>query len=108
MFSFTTEVHPDWDKKIEEGLLKECRALTGHSTDFEPYTLYTKKGETFAGAIRLECHGPILWIDSIWVELDFRRQGIGRQLLQEAHLFATQNNAKEIQPKFPDALQLGL
>ncbi len=95
--SFTTLNNPEWDKKIEAGLRKECEALTGIRDDFKTHTLYVQRDNTFAGGIHFEIHGDILWIDSVWVEQDFRKQGVGRQLLQETFHLATQNNAKEIQ-----------
>ena len=95
--SLTTLNNPEWDKKIESGLRKECEALTGIRNDFKTGVLYAQSGSTFAGGMHIELHGDILWIDSLWVEPEFRKQGMGRQLLQEALYFATQNNIKVIQ-----------
>ena len=95
--SYTTLSHPEWAKKIAVGLRKECEVLTGLSEDFKTHTIYVKNGETFAGGLSMEQHREILWIDSFWIEPSFRKQGIGKALLQKAILFATQNKAKEIQ-----------
>jgi N-acetylglutamate synthase-like GNAT family acetyltransferase len=85
--------HPEWDKKIEAGLLKECEALTGIRDDFKTHALYAERDSTFAGGIHFEIHGDILWIDSLWIEPDFRKQGVGKQLIEDA----AQIKAKEIQ-----------
>lgn len=95
--TFTTTNTPEWDTKIAAGLRKECSALTGISEDFKPHRIYGMVEERFAGGIVLEQHGNILWIDAIWVEPSFRKQGIGKQLIEKAALWATQNDATEIQ-----------
>ena len=102
--SFTTLSNPEWDKKSEEGLRNECETLTGID-DFKTHTLYATINNSFAGAIHVELHGNILWIDSIWVEQHFRKQGVGIRLIQEALDFATQKKAIEVQLNtfFPDA-----
>jgi len=103
--SVTTLNRPEWDKKIETGLRKECEILTNINDDFKTHALYVQRGGTFAGGIHFEIHGDILWVDSIWVEPKFRKQEIGRQILLEALNFASQNNVKEIQLNtfFPQA-----
>jgi N-acetylglutamate synthase-like GNAT family acetyltransferase len=95
--SFTTIAHPEWDKKIATGLRKECELLTDSRKGFKQHTIYVKSGDTFVGGMSIEQHGEILWIDSLWVEPHFRKQGIGNKLLQKAILFATQNKIKEVQ-----------
>ncbi len=96
-FSFTTLSNPEWDKKIEAGLLKECAALTSSSVTSKTHHIYVKHDDTFVGGIKFEQHAHILWVDSIWIEPPFRKQGVGRALLQEAHLFAIQNKVQEMQ-----------
>lgn len=96
-FSVITTSHPDWDKKIEAGLRKECESLTGIPVDSKTHSIYVKNGNIFTGGIHVEPHGSLLWIDSFWVEPAFRKQGIGKKLLQEAHLFAMQQKATEMQ-----------
>ncbi len=95
--SYTTLSHPEWDKKIASGLYKECKVLTGITEDFKTHTIYVKSGETFAGGMSMEQYGEILWINSFWIEPRFRKQGIGKGLLQNAILLATQNKLKVIQ-----------
>ncbi|MBI2707283.1 MAG: GNAT family N-acetyltransferase [Proteobacteria bacterium] len=96
-FSLTTLDNPDWNKKIASGLRKECAQLTGNPEGFTNHSIYVTSGSTFVGGISIEQHDHILWLDSIWVEPTFRGQGVGKKLLQEAHLFATKNKAKEMQ-----------
>lgn len=96
-FSFTTQPNPEWGQKIEVGLRQECKRLTNLIDDFKVYTLYGKVEDCFAGGMSFSPYGDILWIDSIWVEPKFRRQGMGRRLLQEVQLFATKRKVKEIQ-----------
>jgi len=95
--SYITKNHPDWDEKIAAELRKECKILTGLREDSKTHNIYVKSAETFAGGMGMEQYGEILWIDSLWVEPLFRKQGIGKALLQRAFLFATQNNLKEVQ-----------
>src|SRR5579863_9767620 len=95
--TFTTTSAPEWDKKIAAGLRKECSLLTGISEDFKSHTIYGVIENKFAGGIVSEQHGNILWVDAIWVELKYRKHGFGKQLMQKAALWATQNDATEIQ-----------
>ncbi len=96
-FSMVTTPHPDWDKKIEIGMRKECEALTRIPVESKIHPIYVKRDDTLVGGIHVEHHGSILWIDSLWVEPAFRRQGVGKKLLQEANLFAVQQKATEMQ-----------
>lgn len=96
-FSFTTRPNPEWDQKIDACLRQECKRLTDVIDDFKAYTLYGKVGDYFAGGMSFSPYGEILWIDSIWVEPKFRKQGMGRRLLQEAQLLATKGKVKEVQ-----------
>ena len=95
--SFITTANPEWDKKIASGLRKECEALTGRIEDFQTHSLYVKSEEIFAGGISVEQQGDILWIDSIWVEPTFRKQGIGKMLIEKIMHFAVAGKAKEVQ-----------
>lgn len=95
--TFSTISTPKWDKKIIDGLHKECSSLTGISEDFKPHTIYGMVEDKFAGGIVLEQHGNILWVDALWVETSFRNHGIGKQLMEKTVLWASQNNATEIQ-----------
>lgn len=95
--SYTTHTNPEWDKKITTSLRQECEARTGILEDFKPLTIYAKFADLFVGGLISEQHGDILWIDSIWVEPEFREQGRGAELLEQAFLYAAQHKAKEVQ-----------
>ncbi len=95
--SFIMMDNPKWDKKIASGLRKECEVLTGIKEEFQTHSLYVKRGEAFAGGISIEQHGDILWIDSIWIELHFRKQGIGKMLIEKIIRFAVAGKTKELQ-----------
>jgi len=103
--TFTTTSTPEWNKKIGAGLRETCEELTGFSGTFKTQTIYALIDEKFAGGLDFEQHGDIFWIDRIWVELNFRQQSVGSQLIEKATQCAVQNNAKEIQLNtyFPDA-----
>lgn len=95
--TFTATNTPEWDKKIADGLRTECSLLTGISEDFKPHTIHGMVEDKFAGGISFEQHGNILWIDALWVEQNFRNRGIGKQFMEKTVLWASQNNATEIQ-----------
>jgi GNAT superfamily N-acetyltransferase len=95
--TFTTICAPGWDEKIIDGLRKECKALIGIFEEFKPHALYAMVENKFAGGVVFEQHANILWIDAIWVEVNFRKQGVGKQLMEKANQFAIQNNLTEIQ-----------
>lgn len=94
---FTTVPAPEWEKKIAAELRKECSSLAGISQDFKPHTIYAMLEEKFAGGVMIEQYGNVLWIDGIWVEPNYRKHGIGKQLMQKAALWAIENDATEIQ-----------
>ena len=96
-FTFTTRSNPEWNRKIEAGLRKEYEAHTGIEEAFKVHSIYVTNREVFVGGVMLEQHGDILWIDSFWIDLNFRRKGFGKSLLQQVYLFAAQNKTKEIQ-----------
>lgn len=89
--------NPQRNKKIEASLREECKILKELEPLLKLTPIYVTNREIFVGGVILEQHADILWIDSIGVEPNFRRQGIGKRLLQEALLFASQNKAKEMQ-----------
>lgn len=95
--SFTTGANPEWDKKIASGLRKERATLTGRGEEFKTHNFYVSSGDNFAGGVRIEQHGDILWVDALRVEPRFRKQGLGKSLIQQAFLFATQNKLTEVQ-----------
>ena len=95
--SFITTSNPEWDKRVVSGLRNECEVLTGIKEDFQTYSLYVKSREIFAGAISVEQHGNILWIDSLWIEPHFRKQGIGKMLIEKVLLLPAQHKVKEVQ-----------
>jgi N-acetylglutamate synthase-like GNAT family acetyltransferase len=95
--SFVTTSNSEWNKRMTSDLRKECEALTGRIKDFQIHNLYAKSGETFAGGTSIEQHGDILWIDSIWVEPHFRKQGIGKMLIEKIMHFEVEGKAKEVQ-----------
>lgn len=94
---FTKQTNPKWDKKIAYGLRKEYESLIGMAEDFQTHTIYATHAKTLVGGIILEQHRDILWIDALWVEPDFRKHGIGAQLLQKALHSASQYGIKEMQ-----------
>ena len=95
--SFITKSNHEWDKKIASGLRKECETLTGMVEEFQTHSLYVKRREVFAGGISVEQHGDILWIDSLWVGPHFRKQGIGKILIEKIMHFSVAVKAKEVQ-----------
>lgn len=97
MLIFTTQSHPEWDQKIEAGLYRTCGILTGVKETYMPHRIYAERNNVFLGGIVVEQHGNIVWIDNLWVEPDYRKQGIGQQLAHQVSLYAAQQNAKELQ-----------
>lgn len=74
-----------------------CGVLAGLTQTFMPHMVYAVSTHTFVGGIGVEQHGDILWIDALWIEPDYRKKGIGQQLMGQAFLYAAQQNAKELQ-----------
>jgi GNAT superfamily N-acetyltransferase len=97
LLTFTTADTPEWDEKIANGLRKKCSSLTDISADFKPHRIYGMVKDKFAGGVSFAQHGTILWIDALWVEPKYRKQKIGKQLMEKAALWALQNKATEIQ-----------
>lgn len=95
--TFTTQNHPEWNKKIDAGLVNTLNTLTSQKETFKPHRIYAQSNNIFVGGLTLEQHGDILWIDALWVDETDRNKGIGQQLIQQALLYASQHSAKELQ-----------
>lgn len=89
--------HPKWDKEIKAGLYQKGEEVLGNRIDFNTQGIYASLNNIFVGGILFEIHSDILWIDSIWVKPSFRNKELGKTLLQQAILFATQHEIKQLQ-----------
>lgn len=103
--TFLFDSNPVWEQKIQKELQSLCNQQRGKVDSFKSISIYATSKDCLMGGIIIEYHDDILWIDSLWVEADHRRQGVGKLLLEKAYEYAASHNLKEIQLNtfFPQA-----
>jgi len=98
MMGITFTVFPNlaWKEKVNLELNAQLESLTGIHV-LKSLGIYAFHETQHIGGIIFEKHHDILWIDALWVDLRFRRQGIGSRLVQQATDFACQESASCLQ-----------
>jgi GNAT superfamily N-acetyltransferase len=89
--TFTTFPNVAWKDKINLELNAHLESHTGfHLVKCEGiYAFYETR---LIGGIIFEKYNNILWVDALWIDPTFRRQGIGTQLINQTIGFAHQNS----------------
>lgn len=103
--SLILDLEPSFELKIQKGLRKKCEELTGINEDSKKLSISAKQNEKTIGGLISYLHGPILWLDSIYIEEEHQKKGIGRMMIESLSAHAKQSNIDEIQLNtyFPEA-----
>ncbi len=94
--TFTSFPNLTWQDKIELELNAHLESHTGLHAD-QPQGIYGFYEIQLIGGIISQKHNDILWIEALWVDPKFRRQGIGGQLIHQVIAFAKQRSLKCLQ-----------
>jgi GNAT superfamily N-acetyltransferase len=102
--TFTKFRNQEWENKINQELYAYLEVMTKHHLSSNQ-GIYCFHETHHIGGILFQLQSNILWIDGMFISEKFRRQGIGRKLIEEASKHAIQHNIKEMQTNtfFPDA-----
>lgn len=90
--TFTTFPNLAWKDKIDLELNAHLESLTGLHV-VKPQGIYAFYETRLIGGIVFTKPAHILWIDALWIDPRFRRQGIGTRLVQQVMDFARQESA---------------
>ncbi|MDF3034573.1 MAG: uncharacterized protein K0R76_1527 [Alphaproteobacteria bacterium] len=88
--TFTAFQNSAWKDKIDLELNAHLEARTGIHV-INAQGLYAFYETQLIGGVIFQKHGDILWIDALWIEPKFRRQGVGSKLMEQIIDFARQN-----------------
>lgn len=95
--SFTTFQNPVWRDKINLELRNQLEFYTKAPYIDQSQGIYTHHEAQLIGGIVFQKYNDILWIEGIWVDEKFKRQGIGKLLLEQAIDIARKNNIQNVQ-----------
>jgi GNAT superfamily N-acetyltransferase len=94
--TFTSFPNLAWKDKIDLELTAHLESHTGlHAV--QSHGIYGFYEIQLIGGVICQRHHDILWIEALWVDAKFRRQGIGGQLIQQVINFARQHSLKCLQ-----------
>jgi len=80
------------NNKFREFALSQVPDLPAESED-KPFLFSAYKSSEFVGGISGSVYWNGLEIDTLWVDENYRRRGVGNSLLNEAESFALENDA---------------
>lgn len=74
-------------RQVYEGFSRHAIALIGHDEKFPSLAFVAKEGQTFAGSVVVEPFWGALHIKYVYVEENYRNQGLGSRLTELALAF---------------------
>ncbi|MGD2168673.1 MAG: GNAT family N-acetyltransferase [Chlamydiota bacterium] len=78
-------------KKIYEGFARHAISMIGHNEIHKPVAFIANDQENFAGAVVVDLFWGALHIKYVYVEDEYRGQGIGTQLMEKAFQYGREN-----------------
>jgi N-acetylglutamate synthase-like GNAT family acetyltransferase len=95
--SFTTFQNPTWKDKIDLELRSKLESLTSIPYINQPQGLYAHHEAQLVGGIVFQKFNDVIWIDALWVDDNFKMQGIGRGLIDQLVRVSKSENMQFIQ-----------
>jgi ribosomal protein S18 acetylase RimI-like enzyme len=93
--SYTSFQNPAWKDRINLELKNKLESLTNAHCINQPQGLYVQHKARLVGGIIFQKSSDVVWIDAIWVDSEFKRQGIGRSLIDQL-LTISKNEAVQV------------
>ncbi|MGV8948072.1 MAG: GNAT family N-acetyltransferase [Candidatus Paracaedibacter sp.] len=103
--SYTSFQNPAWQDKIDLELKNKLESLTTIPYINQHQGLYAHHEVQLVGGIVFQKFSDVVWIDALWVDDNFKRQGIGRGLIDQLLAVSKSENIQFIQLNtfFPEA-----
>ncbi len=95
--SFTIFQNSVWRDKVNLELRNQLESYTKAPYIDQPQGIYAHHEAQLIGGITFQKYTDILWIEGIWVDEKFKRQGIGKMLLEQMIDEAKKNNIQNLQ-----------
>ena len=104
---FLTTPDEQFSMEMHYGLMACLESLTGIIGEPKLHTIYAQENQKTIGGIVGYFHGNTLWIDSIYIDKNRRKHGIGKMLVDQISIYAKNCETSEIQLNtyFPEAHQ---
>ena len=94
---FTTFQNPQWKDKINLQLRAQLESETNNIYINQPEGIYAHHGTQLVGGITFQKYNDIIFIDGVWVDEKFKRQGIGKLLIEQLVDIAKKSRIKDLQ-----------
>lgn len=95
--SFTMFQNPVWRDKVNLELRNQLESYTKTPYIGQSQGIYAHHEAQLIGGIVFQKYNDILWIEGIWVDEKFKRQGIGKLLLEQVIDIAKKSNIQNLQ-----------
>ncbi len=86
-----------WRDKVNLELRNQLESYTKIPYSDQSDGLHAHHEEQLIGGVNFQVYNDILWVEGIWVDEKFKRQGIGKLLLERMIDAAKKNNIQSIQ-----------
>lgn len=96
-FELTTSWNPALNEKIEGQIKGFLEQKTGIYHVFKPGAIYVYQDSALIGGAIFEIQGRSLWVDSLWINIQFQRQGIATRLIKQLSEFAQEQECEFLQ-----------
>lgn len=94
---FTTFQNPQWKDKIHLQLRAKLEFETNNIYINQLEGIYAHHGIQLVGGITFQKYNDIIFIDGVWVDEKFKRQGIGKLLIEQIVDIAKKTRIKDLQ-----------
>lgn len=103
--SYTTFQNPAWKDKVDLELKSKLESLTNIPYINQPQGMYAHHEAQLVGGIVFQKSSDVIWIDALWVDNNFKRQGIGRALIDQLFGVSKSEGVQSLQLNtfFPEA-----
>ncbi|NNM44134.1 MAG: GNAT family N-acetyltransferase [Chlamydiae bacterium] len=82
---------PELKKQIYEGFSRHAIDMVGHDEKFDSVAFVVREGDALAGAVVVELFWGALHVKYVYVNENFRGQGLGARLMERAFSYGREN-----------------